>query len=32
MGSSVILFLNDERLSKIKLPLNSSLKMGEKLA
>ena len=32
MGSSVILFLNDERLSKIKFPLNSPVSMGNTLA
>ena len=32
MGSSVILLMKDERLAKIKLPLNSPLKMGNSLA
>lgn len=32
MGSSVILLMKDERLARIKFPLNSPLKMGDKLA
>ena len=32
MGSSVILFMDDERLANIKLPLNSPIKVGNNLA
>ncbi|MBQ5458234.1 MAG: phosphatidylserine decarboxylase [Bacteroidales bacterium] len=32
MGSSVILFMDDERLANIKLPLNSPIRVGNNLA